>query len=99
MGLMFFGHSLSGVANALVAPLLGAVMLLYVRGLWTLRRYALPLGAAYAAYVVVNVSLFPVFQPLHGNMGVAGYVIFALLAAGVPLAAVLLLARRRHELR
>jgi hypothetical protein len=55
---VLFGHRLSGTANALVGPLFGLVLLIYARGLWGQKVFALPLAYAYAAYVVINLTLF-----------------------------------------
>src|SRR3989454_8602101 len=43
-GFVFFGHRLSGTANAVVGPLFGLYLLLYAAGIWRMRRWALPMG-------------------------------------------------------
>src|SRR5213592_2225105 len=57
-GFVLFGHRLSGTANAVVGPLFGLYLLVYAVGIWRMRSWALPGGAAYAVYVLVNLTLF-----------------------------------------
>src|ERR1051326_2304896 len=57
-GFVFLGRRLSGTANAVVGPLFGVYLLVYAIGIWRRRRFALTMGALYAAYVVVNLILF-----------------------------------------
>jgi len=98
-GLVFFGTLLSGTPNLILAPLLGVYMLIYAYGVWSLRRFALPMGIAYGVFVPINIALFPIVQGLPPNIGPVAYAGFALVGIGVPWLAVWLLAQRRHELR
>jgi hypothetical protein len=94
-GLVFFGVLLSpGVLNTILAPAVGVFMLVYAYGLWTFQGFALPMGVAYAVYVVVNVLLFPVFQGLPPNFGFAAYAVFGVVAVAVPWLAVWLFVRQ-----
>jgi len=45
-------------ANVVLGPLLGAFMAAYAYGVWTLRRWAVPLSIVYAFYVPLNSTLF-----------------------------------------
>src|SRR5262249_12355493 len=47
-GLVFFGHLLP--RDTLLAPLVGATMVLYAWGLWTRAVWAIALGVSYAVY-------------------------------------------------
>jgi hypothetical protein len=100
-GFVFFGKRLSGTPNAIVGPVFGLLLLAYAIGIWRRRAWALPLGIAYAAYVVVNLSLFNLRTPQPTNAGV-GYRVFgiayAVIAIGVSAGTVWLLSRRRAEL-
>lgn len=59
LGLVVFGIRLSGVtANLIFGPILGAVLAAYAYGVWTLRRWVLPLSVVYAFYVPLNLVLF-----------------------------------------
>src|SRR5437762_10021803 len=53
-GFVFFGQRTTGTANAILGPLFGIYLLVYAVGIWRLRRFALPMAYAYAAYVIVN---------------------------------------------
>ena len=100
-GLVFFGHRLSGAANAVVGPLFGVVLAVYAFGIWSMKRYALPLAYAYAAYVPLNLVLFNLLGPKPADAGV-GYAIFnlvyAAIAIGVSWGAVVALRRRAPAL-
>jgi hypothetical protein len=97
-GFVFFGHRLHGLANAVMGPLFGVILGAYAYGVWTLRRWVLPLAVAYAVYVVVNVSLFS-FSPPPGEavpaLGMLGY---AIVAVGVSGGGALHLYRNRSQL-
>ena len=98
-GFVFFGQRTTGTANAVLGPLFGIYLLVYAAGIWRLRRFALPMAYAYAAYVVVNLIAFTVRGEHEPG---AGYVIFsvvyALVAIGVSSGTALLLARRKTAL-
>ena len=66
-GLVFFGTRLGGVPNTILGPLFGIFLLVYAAGIWRMRRYALPMGYAYAAYVVINLVMFSAKNPLAGE--------------------------------
>jgi hypothetical protein len=63
-GLVFFGHRLSGVPDAIVGPLLGIFLIIYALGIWQVRRYALYLAFAYSIYVTINIVLFTATNPM-----------------------------------
>ena len=81
-GLVFFGKRLSGTPDAILAPILGIILLSYAAGIWRMRRYAMYLGYAYAIYVTANLVLFSVRNPPPASHGEAifglFYIIFAL---------------------
>src|SRR5271165_1333149 len=52
VGFVFFGMRLSGTANMIVAPIFGIIIAVYVYGILAMRKFALPLGIVYAAYLV-----------------------------------------------
>jgi hypothetical protein len=58
VGFVFLGTRLHGAANLLVGPLFGALLATYAYGVWTMRRWVVPIACGYAAYVVVNLALF-----------------------------------------
>ncbi len=97
-GFVLFGHRLSGIPNAIVGPLFGLYVLGYAVGIWRMRRWALPMGAVYAAYVVTNLILFTVRDPEPFREGMLFGAIYGTVAIGVSTSAVWLLAQRRGEL-
>src|SRR5262245_33487483 len=72
-GLVFFGKLLSGIPNLVLAPALGIYMLLLAYGMWTLRRFALPMSVVYAVFVILNILLFPAFQTIPGGWSWGAY--------------------------
>jgi len=100
-GFVFLGHRLRGVANATVGPLFGIYLALYAAGIWRMKRYALPMAYAYAAYVIVNLVLFTLLGPKPAGAG-PGYALFglvyAVVAIGVSLGTALVLRQRQAEL-
>lgn len=100
-GFVLFGERLSGTANAIAGPLFGVLLLVYAAGIWGLRRWALPLGVAYALYVTVNLVLFRLRTTPPSD--IPGYGAFVVVYAGVALGcawgAVHLLRQRRAVLR
>jgi hypothetical protein len=101
-GFVFFGTRLSGVANKIVAPIFGIMLVVYVYGIFAMRKFALPLGIFYAAYVIVNMPLFLVRYHDTAVMQEhtwAYLVPYPFVAIGVSSGAAWLLYRRRADLR
>jgi hypothetical protein len=100
-GFVFLGKRLSGTSNLIAGPIFGVILATYAYGVWTMRRWAVPLGGLYAAYVVANLVLFPFRTPPPPNAG-PGWQIFGLvysaIAIGVSGGAWRTLSRRRDEL-
>ena len=92
---------LSG-ALQIVAPIFGIILAVYVYGILAMRKFALPLGIFYAAYVIVNTPLF--ILRYHGTAVMqehswAYLVPYPFVAIGVSSGAAWLLYRRRADLR
>jgi hypothetical protein len=101
VGFVFLGTRLSGVANMIVAPIFGALLAVYVYGIIAMRKFALPIGIFYAAYVIVNMPLF--ILKYHGTAVMqehswAYLVPYPFVAIGVSSGAALLLYRRKSAL-
>ena len=98
VGFVFFGERLAGTPNAIIGPLFGLFLLVYAVGVWRMRRYALPMGIAYAAYVIVNLVLFNMRDPNPNRQGILFGVLYAVVAIAVSSGAAYLLAQRRATL-
>ena len=101
-GFVFFGTRLSGTANMIVAPIFALIIAVYVYGIFAMRKFALPLGIFYAAYVILNMLLFVI--KYHGTSVTQehswAYLIpYPFVAIGVSSGAAWLLYRRRNELQ
>ena len=101
VGFVFFGMRLSGTANMIVAPIFGIIIAVYVYGILAMRKFALPLGIVYAAYVIVNMPLFVLRY--HGTAVMqehswAYLVPYPFVAIGVSSGAAWMLYRRRDDL-
>lgn len=98
-GFVFLGTRTSGVANLILGPLFGLILAAYASGIWRMKRYALPLGYAYFAYVIINMTLFTMKNSEARNGGNPLFgLVYAAVAAGVTLAAAMILTRRRADL-
>ena len=102
VGFVLFGARLTGTANMIVAPIFGIMLAIYVYGILAMRKFALPLGIFYAAYVIINMPLFVLRY--HGTAVMQehswAYLLpYPFVAIGVSSGAALLLYRRRSDLR
>lgn len=96
---VFFGTPLDGIKNAIIGPLFGAFLALYAYGVWTMRRFAMAMGHAYATYVIINMTLWRLGDPDTTPAHVLGGLASAAVAIGVSLSAAVILTRRKAELR
>jgi hypothetical protein len=98
-GFVFFGERLSGLANTIAGPLFGLYLAVYAYAIWTMRRIALPMGHAYATYVILNLILFSFRATVPDTVGykLFGFV-YAVIAIGVSLTAAVLLTQRKAAL-
>lgn len=98
-GFVFLGVKTHGIANAILGPAFGALLAAYAFGIWRMRRWALPIGFAYAAYVILNLSLYSIRNAGSPEMpppvSMFGYIV---VAVGVSAGSALLLYRRRDLL-
>ncbi|MGH7925711.1 MAG: hypothetical protein ACREQH_14095 [Candidatus Binatus sp.] len=101
VGFVFLGARLSGTPNMIVAPIFGIVLAVYVYGILAMRKFALPLGIFYAAYVIANMPLFILRYhgtPVMQEHSWAYLVPYPFVAIGVSSGAAWLLYRRRGDL-
>ncbi len=97
-GFVFFGLKLSGIANTVVAPIFGLMLAALAYGIWTMRRFALPLACLYAGYVILNVLLFTLRTYGISNMPLL-WILFVLVAVGVSSGTPIVLTQRKAELQ
>ena len=99
-GLVFFGKRLSGTPDAILAPILGIVLLTYAAGIWRMRRYALYFGYAYAIYVTINLVLFSARNPPPASQSEMIFgIVYIILAFALSWGTAILLSRRKVDLR
>jgi hypothetical protein len=95
-GFVLLGERLSGMANSIVGPLFGLFLALYAFAIWKRKRFAIPLGHAYATYVILNLILFQVKNVTPPSSGYVIFgIIYALIAVGVSLGAAIFLTRNK----
>lgn len=98
-GLVFFGTRQTGMANAILGPIMGLILLFYAAGIWRMRRYAMVLGWIYAAYVTVNLVLYTQLNPpAKSQSDMIFGVVYMILAITITVGTAIILTRRRAEL-
>lgn len=98
-GFVLFGSRLSGTPNLIAGPLFGIFLAIYAYGIWTMRRFALPMSHAYALYVILNLIFFTFRTPTPDTVGYKIFgAVYAAIAIGVSLSAAVMLTRRKAEL-
>ncbi len=99
IGFIFFGQRLTGTANAIVGPLFGIYLLVYALGIWRMKRFALPMGHAYATYVVLNLIMFTAKNPRPPGVGPVIFgIVYMVVAIGVSVGAAYLLTKHKAKL-
>ena len=99
VGFVFLGVKTHGIANAILGPAFDLLLILYAFGIWRMRRWALPIAFAYAAYVIVNLSLYSIRNAGSPDMPPPGFMLgYIVVAVGVSAGTALLLYRRRDTL-
>src|SRR6266404_9205178 len=97
-GFMLFGRRQHGTPNLVFGWLFGLYLLVYGIGVLCMRAYALPMGVAYAAYVVLNLILFTIRMPEEAYAKPIFGLAYIAVAIGVSSGTVYLLNKHRAEL-
>ena len=98
-GFVFFGVKTHGIANAILGPAFGALLVAYAIGIWRMRRWVLPIAYAYAGYVILNLLLFTIRNAgSSGAQSPVFMIIYIAIAIGVSSGSAVLLHRRKQEL-
>ena len=98
VGFVLFGHRLAGTANTVAALTFSALLATYAASIWAEKRRALPLGIAYALYVLANLVLWNVHRPERDAAPMIFALPYLVSAIGVSSGAALLLWRHRERL-
>jgi hypothetical protein len=98
-GFVFFGVKTHGIANAVLGPVFGLMLIVYAVGIWRMRRWVLPIAFAYAAYVILNLLLYSIRNAGSRNQPPGAFMlVYMAIAIGVSAGSAILLYRRRSEL-
>jgi hypothetical protein len=81
-----------------MGPLFGILLLLYAYGIWTMRRYALPVAWIFLGWVITNTVLYNLNNPNQPRPPLYFAIATLLLGLGVPLATAIILSRRSADL-
>jgi hypothetical protein len=99
IGFVCLGVRQSGSANAILGTLFGIGLLIFAYGIWTMRRYALPVAYIFTAWVCINTILFRIKNPTAPQPSIVFTIFATLVGIGVPVATAIILSRRQAELR
>ena len=97
-GFVLFGARLTGSANMVAGPIFGAFLAAYAAAIWTRKSVAVPMGVAYALYVIANLVLWNVRKPDGANMSLVLSILYLTIAVGVSSGSAFLLTRVRERL-
>jgi NADH:ubiquinone oxidoreductase subunit K len=96
---VFLGTKTIGAANAIFSILFGIILAVYAYGIWSMRRFALVIAYFYFPWVLLNMILFAIKnKPTDSQPSLLAAVATIAIGVGVPLAALIILYRRRAEL-
>jgi len=99
VGFVFFGAKTHGIANAILAPAFGLILIVYAIGIWRMRRWVSPIAYSYAAYVIVNLLLYSTRNAGSRDQPPGAFMlVYSAIAIGVSVGSAILLYRRRFEL-
>jgi NADH:ubiquinone oxidoreductase subunit K len=96
---VFLGTKTTGAANAIFSILFGIILAVFAYGIWAMRRFALVIAYFYFPWVLLNMILFAMKnKPTDSQPSPLATVATIAIGVGVPLAALIILYRRRAEL-
>jgi hypothetical protein len=98
-GIVVLGVRHAGAGAGILALLVAAVLFLYAVGIWRMKRYVLTIAWLYAAYVMLNVTLFTIRNPAPPTPGAAIFAaVYLVVAITLTLGTAFVLTRRRGDL-
>ena len=78
---------------------MGAVLVLYAIGIWRMKRYAVAVAWIYAAYVILNLTLFTIRNPPPPTRGEMIFgIVYSIGAIVLTVGTAIALKRRRADL-
>jgi hypothetical protein len=95
---VFLGTKMTGAANAILAILFGILFAAYAYGIWAMRKFALQIAYIYFPWVVLNMILFGMKSHAGPQPSPGSAILSIAIGIGVPLAAVIVLNRRKADL-
>jgi hypothetical protein len=98
VGFVFLGHRLTGQANGVMGPLFGFMLAVFAYGIWTMRRWALPVAYIFLGWVIVNMVLYTLNNRSEPIPPIYFVVLTTAIGIGVPLATAIILSRRSADL-
>ena len=98
VGFVFMGVRLHGTGNAIMGPLFGFLLLIFAYGIWTMRRYALPVAYIFTGWVIVNTLLYRHNYSSAPKPPLYFAIASTVFGLGVPVATAIILSRRQDEL-
>lgn len=98
IGFVLLGQRLDGTANMVAGPLFGIFLAIYAAGIFRLKRYALPMGMAYAGYVILNLVMWNFRMPEGAESTLLFGLAYTSVAVGVSSGAAYLLWRNQDTL-
>ena len=98
-GFVFLGMKTHGIANAILGPAFGALLVAYAIGIWRMRRWVLPIAYAYALYVILNLLLYTIRNAGSSRQPSPVFMlVYMAVAIGVSTGSAVLLYRRGRQL-
>lgn len=98
-GIVVLGMRHTGSSAAILGPLVGAVLVLYAIGIWRMKRYAVAVAWIYAAYVILNLTLFTIRNPPPPTRGEMIFgIVYSIGAIVLTVGTAIALTRRRADL-
>jgi hypothetical protein len=85
--------------NVIAGFIFGSLLAAYAYGVWTLRRWAMPIAIGYAGYVIANVGLFFPHVPADETLGPVFNWAYAVVAVTVSSGGALWIYAHRRNLR
>lgn len=98
-GIVFLGVRHIGSDATIMGLLLAAFLLFYAIGIWRMKGYAITTAWIYAAYVILNVTLFAIRNPRPPSPSAMLFaVVYLIVAITLTVTTAIVLTRRRADL-